>query len=105
MITYSKAYATGSFTDYNETSPGMAFLEFGAYVGDGLSYYIDQAFNESGDNGDAVQERAGQREDARLSPAGQAAVRRAAVLGDPGPRDGGRSSDRSFQTTRTPRPS
>jgi hypothetical protein len=48
MITYSKAYASGSFTDFNETSPGMALLEFAAYVGDGLSYYIDQAFNEGG---------------------------------------------------------
>lgn len=48
MITYSKAYASGSFTDFNETSPGMAFLEFAAYVGDGMSYYIDQAFNEGG---------------------------------------------------------
>lgn len=48
LITYSKAYATGSFTDFNETSPGMAFLEFAAYVGDGMSFYIDQAFNEGG---------------------------------------------------------
>lgn len=48
LITYSKAYATGSITDLNETSPAMAFLEFAAYVGDGLNYYIDQAFNESG---------------------------------------------------------
>ncbi len=48
LITYGKAYATGSFTDYNETSPGMAFLEFASYVGDGLNFYIDQAFNESG---------------------------------------------------------
>ncbi len=50
MITYSKAYATASFSDFNESSPGMTFLEFGAYVGDGLSYYIDQAFNESGES-------------------------------------------------------
>ena len=50
LITYSKAYASGSFTDFNETSPGMAFLEWAAYVGDGLSFYIDQAFNESGDS-------------------------------------------------------
>ncbi len=48
LITYSKAYASSSFTDFNESSPGMAFLEFAAYVGDGLSYYIDQAFNEGG---------------------------------------------------------
>jgi hypothetical protein len=48
LITYTKAYASGSFTDFNESSPGMAFLEFAAYVGDGLSFYIDQAFNEGG---------------------------------------------------------
>jgi hypothetical protein len=50
LITFSKAYASGSFTDFNETSPGMAFLEWSAYVGDGLNFYIDQAFNESGDS-------------------------------------------------------
>lgn len=49
LLTYGKAYATGSITDYNESSPGMAMLEFAAYVGDGLSYYLDYAFNESGD--------------------------------------------------------
>jgi len=49
LMTYAKAYATGSFTDFNESSPGMAIMEFAAYVGDGLSYYIDQAFNESGE--------------------------------------------------------
>lgn len=48
LMTYAKAYATGSFTDFNESSPGMAVMEFAAYVGDGLNYYIDQAFNESG---------------------------------------------------------
>ncbi len=50
LITFGKAYATASFTDYNESSPGMALLEFAAYVGDGLNFYIDQAFNESGDS-------------------------------------------------------
>lgn len=50
LITYSKAYASGSFTDFNESSPGMTFLEFASYVGDGLNYYIDQAFNEGGDS-------------------------------------------------------
>lgn len=49
LITYSQAYASGAFTDFNETSPGMAMLEFAAYVGDGLNYYIDQAFNEMRD--------------------------------------------------------
>lgn len=48
LITFGQAYASGSFTDFNESSPGMALLEFAAYVGDGLNFYIDQAFNESG---------------------------------------------------------
>lgn len=50
LITFANAYATASFTDYNEASPGMSILEFAAYVGDGLNYYIDQAFNEGGDS-------------------------------------------------------
>lgn len=54
LITYAKAYATGSFTDFNETSPGMSLLEFVAYVGDGMNFYIDQAFNESGDSATQV---------------------------------------------------
>ena len=50
LITYANAYATGSFTDFNESSAGMALLEFAAYVGDGLNFYIDQAYNEGGDS-------------------------------------------------------
>lgn len=49
LINYAQAYASGSFTDFNEVSPGMANLEFTAYVGDMLSWYIDNAFLESGD--------------------------------------------------------
>ena len=37
LMTYAQAYATASFTDFNETSPGMTLLEFAAYVGDGLN--------------------------------------------------------------------
>lgn len=49
LITFGRAYASGSFTDFNESSPGMAVLEFLAYVGDGLHFMVDQAFNESGE--------------------------------------------------------
>lgn len=49
-MNYARAYATGSFTDFNETSPGMTIVELQAYLVDGLHYYIDQAFNESGNN-------------------------------------------------------
>lgn len=54
LITYANGYSTGSFSDYNEASPGMSLLEFAAYVGDGLNYYIDQAFNEGGDSATQV---------------------------------------------------
>ncbi len=49
IITFGRAYASGSFTDFNESSPGMAVLEFLAYVGDGLHFMVDQAYNESGE--------------------------------------------------------
>lgn len=48
-LNYAKAYATGSFTDYNESSPGMTIVELQSYLVDGLHFYIDQSFNESGD--------------------------------------------------------
>lgn len=54
LINFGRAYASGSFTDYNESSPGMAVLEFVAYVGDGLHFMLDQAFNESGEGATQV---------------------------------------------------
>ena len=49
LITFSQAYASGSFTDFNESSPGMAMLEHSAYVGDVLSFYLDHAIGEMRD--------------------------------------------------------
>lgn len=46
LIKFSQAHMSGVFSDFNETSPGMAFLEMTAYVGDVLSFYMDQQFNE-----------------------------------------------------------
>lgn len=46
LIKFSQAHHSGVFQDFNETSPGMAILEMCAYVGDILSFYQDQAFNE-----------------------------------------------------------
>ncbi len=54
IITFGRAYASGSFTDFNESSPGMAVLEFLAYVGDGLHFMVDQAYNESGEGATQV---------------------------------------------------
>lgn len=47
LIRMAQAHHSGSFSDFNESSPGMVFLEFAAYVGDVLSFYQDQQFNET----------------------------------------------------------
>lgn len=46
LIEYTQAHQSGAIQDYNETSPGMALLELVAYVGDVLSFYQDQQFEE-----------------------------------------------------------
>ena len=47
LITFAKQYFPGTYQDFNESSPGMMFIEMASYVGDVLSYYTDQAFRES----------------------------------------------------------
>tara|TARA_B100000131_G_scaffold266799_1_gene264842 strand:- start:8187 stop:10187 length:2001 start_codon:yes stop_codon:yes gene_type:complete len=47
LIDFAKSYFPGSYSDFNETSPGMMFIEMAAYVGDILSFYIDEQFRES----------------------------------------------------------
>ena len=47
LIDYAKIYFPNSYNDFNETSPGMMFIEMASYVGDVLSYYIDAQFKES----------------------------------------------------------
>lgn len=47
LIEFTKVYYPTIFNDFNETSPGMMFLEMSAYVGDVLNYYIDKNFKES----------------------------------------------------------
>ena len=46
LIEYAKAYFPNTYKDFNETSPGMMLIEMSAYVGDVLSFYIDQQFKE-----------------------------------------------------------
>ena len=46
LIEYAKTYFPNSYKDFNETSPGMMLIELSAYVGDVLSYYIDQQYKE-----------------------------------------------------------
>ena len=47
LINYSKTYFPTTFNDFTETSPGMMFMELSAYVGDVLSFYQDNQFQET----------------------------------------------------------
>ena len=47
LIEYSKTYFPKTYSDFNESSPGMMFIEMASYVGDILSYYIDDSLKES----------------------------------------------------------
>ncbi len=47
LVEFAKIYFPNTYNDFNESSPGMMFIEMAAYVGDVLSYYIDSSFRES----------------------------------------------------------
>jgi hypothetical protein len=47
LIEFSKTYFPKTYNDFNETSPGMMFIELSSYIGDVLSYYVDDTFKES----------------------------------------------------------
>ena len=47
LIEFSKTYFPKTNTDFTEASPGMMFIEMASYIGDVLSYYIDDTFKES----------------------------------------------------------
>ena len=47
LIEFTKQYFPNEYNDFNESSPGMMFIEMASYVGDVLSYYIDNQFKES----------------------------------------------------------
>lgn len=47
LINFTKTYFPDTYGDFNETSPGMMFMEMASYVGDVLSFYTDTAFRET----------------------------------------------------------
>jgi len=47
LINYSQTYFPQTYTDFSETSPGMMFMEQAAYVGDVLSFYLDNQIQEN----------------------------------------------------------
>ena len=46
LMDFAKVYFPNTYNDFNESSPGMMFIEMASYVGDVLSYYIDSQFKE-----------------------------------------------------------
>ena len=46
LIEFAKTYYPNTYNDFNESSPGMMFIEMASYVGDVLSYYVDSQFKE-----------------------------------------------------------
>ena len=47
LIDYSKTYFPNTYSDFTAASPGMMFMEMAAYVGDVLSFYVDNQFQET----------------------------------------------------------
>jgi hypothetical protein len=47
LITYAKTYFPNTYNDFSPSSPGMMFMEMAAYVGDVLSFYLDNQVQET----------------------------------------------------------
>jgi hypothetical protein len=47
LIEYARTYFPQTYTDFSSTSPGMMFMEQASYVGDVLSFYLDNQFQET----------------------------------------------------------
>ena len=47
LIDYAKTYFPTTYNDFTPASPGMMFMEMAAYVGDVLSFYLDNQIQET----------------------------------------------------------
>ena len=47
LIEFSQTYFPNSYNDFSPTSPGMMFMEMSAYVGDVMSFYLDNQIQEN----------------------------------------------------------
>ena len=47
LIEFSKTYFPNTYNDFSPTSPGMMFMEQAAYVGDVMSFYLDNQLQET----------------------------------------------------------
>ena len=47
LIDYAKTYFPTTYNDFSPSSPGMMFMEMASYVGDVLSFYLDNQVQEN----------------------------------------------------------
>ena len=47
LISYAKTYFPNTYNDFTPASPGMMFMEMASYIGDVLSFYVDNQFQET----------------------------------------------------------
>src|SRR6056300_397508 len=47
LIEFAKTYFPTTYSDFNESSPGMMFIGMASFIGDSLSYYVDDTLKES----------------------------------------------------------
>jgi len=47
LIEFTKTYFPSTYNDFSPSSPGMMFMEMSAYVGDVLSFYLDNQIQET----------------------------------------------------------
>ena len=47
LINYSRTYFPTTYNDFSPSSPGMMLIEMASYVGDVMSFYLDNQFQET----------------------------------------------------------
>ena len=47
LIEYAKAYFPTSYNDFSTSSPGTMFIDMASYVGDVMSFYLDNQIQEN----------------------------------------------------------
>jgi hypothetical protein len=47
LINYARTYFPTTYNDFSPASPGMMFMEMAAYVGDIMSFYLDNQIQET----------------------------------------------------------
>ena len=47
LINYAQTYFPSTYTDFSATSPGIMFMEMASYVGDVLTYYLNNQVQEN----------------------------------------------------------